>query len=78
MVVATTSLKGTIYILTEWLNTYITGNIAANNGWNIDGAGAAKAPYSGIRLDSNCDNNQIKETKRMCDLRKEPVQTFLL
>jgi len=34
----------------------ITGNIAANNGWNIDGAGAAKAPYSGIRLDSNCDN----------------------
>ena len=41
----------------------ITGNIAANNGWNIDGAGAAKAPYSGIRLDSNCDNNQINSNR---------------
>ena len=41
----------------------ITGNIAANNGWNIDGAGAAKAQYSGIRLDSNCDNNQINSNR---------------
>ncbi len=41
----------------------ILGNIAANNGWNLGGIGAADAPWSGIRVGTNCDNNQINSNR---------------
>lgn len=41
----------------------ILGNIAGNNGWNLGGVGAADAPWSGIRVGANCDNNQINSNR---------------
>ena len=41
----------------------ISGNIAAKNGWNLGGLGAADAPWSGIRVGTNCDNNQINSNR---------------
>lgn len=52
-----------IWIRDESDNNTITGNRAVSNGWNCGGVGAADAPWSGIRVGTNCDNNLIKSNR---------------
>ena len=52
-----------LWVRDESESNTITGNIAANNGWNLGGAGAAYALWSGIRVGTNCDNNQINSNR---------------
>jgi len=52
-----------IWVRDESDGNMISGNIAGNNGWNLGGIGAADAPWSGIRVGANCDNNQINSNR---------------
>jgi parallel beta-helix repeat protein len=63
-----------IWVRDESDGNTILGNIAANNGWNLGGPCAADAPWSGIRVGTNCDNNQIN-SNRCFDFDNQATKT---